>query len=413
MPEASVVNNVVNVDQQELVENGFVIVRGAVPADQLARMRASCEQMLQRQKEIWRRERGPHDPPCGEWELAKQPRVHMPSVVDESTAHVIDFCLGPSTMGVSQQLLGAPIACPGMLAMLCSPPIGMGRTRWHRDITPPSLAPLCGLQQDFLDNGPALVQWNVALYDDDVLWVVPGSHRRRNTEAENAQWYFDAWAPLPDSVPVELKAGDGVAYSNMILHWGSNYTAQLRRTLHLSYRCFGSDAFPYYAGYNWELEFTRLLSSGTRAQFERFQRCFVDEYEVIGDLYRAIIDADETTFRDKLQRLHPGPRSRLTTLALLSKVAKCLPRFYDDDATAESRQQASGSFYVKLMQPMFERFTAREADCLWERFNGLDAKLQSPDTDQFEPMMHVTDTRYYFYDMPQDFDVDDFVASWN
>ena len=177
-------------DPQELLEQGFVILRRAVSGGELARMRESCERLLDRQKETWRRERQPGDPPGGEWELAGQPRVSIDKVVDESTAHVVDFCLGETTMGVSRRLMGAPVACPGMLAMLCSPPVGMGRTRWHRDITPPSLAPLCGLQQDMLANGPALLQWNVALYDDDVLWVVPGSHRRRNTGAENAQWRF-------------------------------------------------------------------------------------------------------------------------------------------------------------------------------------------------------------------------------
>ena len=401
-----------NVDPQELLERGYVILRGVVPPSELERMRASCERLLERQKEVWRQERNPGDPPAGEWQLAKQPRVMMNTVVDESTAHVIDFCLGETTMGLSQQLLGAPVACPGMLAMLCSPPIGMGRTRWHRDITPPSLAPLCGLQQDMLANGPALIQWNVALYDDDVLWVVPGSHRRRNTQAENAQWYFDAWAPMPDSIPVALKAGDAVAYSNMILHWGSNYTAKLRRTLHLGYRCFGSRIFPYYGGHGWDLEFADQLSAESRQQFERFHGCFVAEWDLIGRIFRAMIDRDENGFRENLAELHPGETGRMVTLALLSKAARGLPTCYDPDATEQDRRAAAGSFYVVLMEPMYSQFTAVEADELWKRFKTLDAKLQA-DGDQFEPMMHVTSTRYHFYDMPENFEVGDFIASWN
>jgi hypothetical protein len=31
------------------------------------------------------------------------------------------------------------------------------------------------------------MHWNVALYDDEVLWVVPGSHLRPNTDEENRQ----------------------------------------------------------------------------------------------------------------------------------------------------------------------------------------------------------------------------------
>ena len=57
------------------------------------------------------------------------------------------------------------------------------------------------------------------------------------------------------------------------------------------------------------------------------------------------------------------------------------------------------------------RFTADEAALPWQRFETLDARLQA-DCDQFEPMMHVTSTRYRFYDMPEDFEVDDFIASW-
>ena len=399
-------------DQQELINKGFVILRDVVKADQLSDMRKSCQRLLECQKEVWRHERNPEDPAGGEWELAKQPRVVMNTVVEESTAHVIDFCLGETTMGASKELLKAPIASPGMLCMLCSPPIGMGRTRWHRDITPPSLAPLCSLQQDMLDNGPALVQWNIALYDDDVLWVVPGSHRRRNTEAENAQWYHDAWAPMPDSIPVELRAGDAVAYSNMILHWGSNYTAKLRRTIHLAYRCFGTDIFPYYASFSWDPDFIEHLSPQARPQFERFHGCYLEEYDLIGDIFQAIIDGDESGFQAGLAKLHPGESSRMTTLTLLSKAARGLPRFYDADATAETRREASGSFYPKLMGPLYERFSAADAELLWKRFRPLDTRLQA-DTDQFEPMMHVVKTRYHFYDMPQDFEVDDFIAGWN
>ena len=113
-----------DIDRQELLEQGFVILRGVVPGGELSRMRESCERLLERQKEIWRQERNPGDPPGGEWELAKQPRVSIDKVVDESTAHVVDFCLGETTMGVSRQLLGAPAASPGMLAMLCSPRSG-------------------------------------------------------------------------------------------------------------------------------------------------------------------------------------------------------------------------------------------------------------------------------------------------
>ena len=53
------------------------------------------------------------------------------------------------------------------------------------------MAPMKALADDFLENGPRYVQWNAALYHDDVLWVVPGSHIRVNTSEENSDLNCD------------------------------------------------------------------------------------------------------------------------------------------------------------------------------------------------------------------------------
>ena len=101
----------------------------------------------------------------------------------------------------------------------------------------------------------------------------------------------------------------------------------------------------------------------------------------------------------------------MVALTLLSKAARALPVFHDPEAGEEERRGGAGAFHVNLMEPMRDRFTADEAEQLWQRFETLDARLQA-DSDQFEPMMHVTSTRYRFYDMPEEFEVDDFIASW-
>ena len=98
------------------------------------------------------------------------------------------------------------------------------------------------------------------LYDDSVLWVVPGSHRRPNTEDENEQLLKDRTVPLPNSIPVELKAGDGVAYTNTILHWGSNYSAKLRRTIHFDHRAFGGHIYPYGPHFYWKPDLLEKVS---------------------------------------------------------------------------------------------------------------------------------------------------------
>ena len=42
----------------------------------------------------------------------------------------------------------------------------------------------------------------------------------------------DPRTPVPGGVQTRLKAGDGVAYILPILHWGSNYSTKMRRTVH-------------------------------------------------------------------------------------------------------------------------------------------------------------------------------------
>ena len=81
-----------------------------------------------------------------------------------------------------------------------------------QDFYPPHCSSLKGYQDDIVENGPRYVQWNLPLYDDDVLWVLPGSHVRRTSDAENAQLAAEPKlsTPLPGSIPVKLKAGDGV-----------------------------------------------------------------------------------------------------------------------------------------------------------------------------------------------------------
>lgn len=61
-------------------------------------------------------------------------------------------------------------------------------------------------------------QYNIALYEDSSLIVVPGSHRRIRTQAEREA---EPNAPeLPGQVTVVLHASDGLFYDGNILHRG-------------------------------------------------------------------------------------------------------------------------------------------------------------------------------------------------
>ena len=116
--------------------------------------------------------------------------------------------------------------------------------RWHRDDIPDTAtvaeeeALLC-LDHDKQKRNYTHAQWNIALYDDDCLVVVLGSHRRARTNIER-----DAvpYAPdLPGMKVVKLKAGSAVFYDHNILHRGVYAGEKERATLHGSMGKFGAE----------------------------------------------------------------------------------------------------------------------------------------------------------------------------
>ncbi|WP_256011081.1 phytanoyl-CoA dioxygenase family protein [Desertivirga xinjiangensis] len=111
---------------------------------------------------------------------------------------------------------------------------------WHRDIIQ--------IPQDEIEDwifSPRRfhnsVQINLPLVDENSLWVVPGSHFRANTEAENeafkgSKHYAPIGAEMPGGIPVSLKAGQAVFYNNNLIHRGFTEKMKVpRRTLHMGY----------------------------------------------------------------------------------------------------------------------------------------------------------------------------------
>ena len=77
------------VNRDRFLEEGYLIVRGAIPPDQLESVRVAYEPMVERQKTIWAQERGPEDPPGGVWELSAQPRLNISGMIDHLDAETI------------------------------------------------------------------------------------------------------------------------------------------------------------------------------------------------------------------------------------------------------------------------------------------------------------------------------------
>jgi ectoine hydroxylase-related dioxygenase (phytanoyl-CoA dioxygenase family) len=397
----------VHVSPAQFMEEGFLVVRGVVPADQLDSLRTSAEVLVERQKAIWARERRPGDPPGGVWDTSAQPRLFIDDTVDESTADTVEICLHENTLGVSQQLMPAPEVGLHAMFMMCSPQRDHGPITWHRDTAASADPPLQGLHIDMMANGPGYLQWNIPLYDDDVLWVIPGSHRRGNTQAEDRQLTEDPRVPLPGGVPVDLKAGDGVVYTNFMLHWGSNYSTRLRRTLNIGYQSFGGPIYRYFHSW-WDLEFTKNLPPELRAPFRRWAGWIARDHDLVESIYRAMLARDADAFRARLASLHPGPQGRMVCAITLCKVAQRIHEIAC--ASAETRAPAR-SRIQRLHDDLARRFTEAEMGALWSRFGVLDARLQSAEV-QLVPGAQFSPAKYRAYEMPTSFDLEDFIASW-
>lgn len=110
--------------------------------------------------------------------------------------------------------------------------------RWHRDDIPPDVTPEQELQR--LQEPMLHAQWNLALYPDNSLIVVPGSHKRARTDMErNADPYED---DMPGQRIVKMGAGDIMFYNNNILHRGVYDPNVERMTLHGTMGVTGGDS---------------------------------------------------------------------------------------------------------------------------------------------------------------------------
>ena len=382
------------IDHSRFLEDGYLILRQLVPPEMLDSLREDFEEIVRRE---WPEGPNPGRPPF-------QPRVYgFERRVDAANAGALDFCMHENVLGPSRRLLGVQDVGIAYLYLMCNPIQDYGPWWWHRDYSHHD-GPLEGKQRNFMENGPVHLQWNIALYDDDVLWVVPGSHIRPSTEAENQQLgavdhtYANGQMPqgerrheaLPGSIPVDLNAGDGVVYANMILHWGSNYSTKHRRIIHIGTRGFGGPRY-YLHGFTTSDNF-RHLSPDNRAEHQRLLALYEEEGTVEQATYRAILDRDATIFETNLARLHPAETGRLSCLIDL-----CI-----------GVRQAIGS-----EDGVVQGFSRRETEQLWHRFTPLEDALKVGGGDWLPGFLIAERVPYRIYGMPKDYGLEDFVAGWS
>jgi ectoine hydroxylase-related dioxygenase (phytanoyl-CoA dioxygenase family) len=404
------------IDRDRFLEEGYLVVHGVIPPGDLDAVREAYERLVDVQRGIWAETRAAGDPPGGMWETHRQPRLHLSRRplshrIDRSTARAVEMWLSEGAHGVSSALLDLPDASVTEMMMMCNPVRDHGPAHWHRDLYPPFGAPVQGYVEDIIENGPRYVQWNLSLYDDDVLWVIPGSHARLNTAQEDEMLGTNSRVPFPNGVQTHLSAGDGVVYILPILHWGSNYSTKLRRTIH--------GGFSTYTQYE-NTDYLKHLSASAQATFERWiQRSEQMMGHTVSTL-RGAIQKDPAAYYAGLEKLHPGrgEKGLMLSTVYLSKVAN---RVYALKHLDLDRPEHIGIRYAAMMShsitlqwgaSIADFFSQAEAKALWERFKPVDARVQS-DVERPAPGYEQRPSRYHFNEMPKDFGIADFIESWN
>lgn len=402
----------IRVDRDRFLEEGYLILRGVIPPGDLEVLRRSYETLVDRQRRIWAKEAATGAAHADVWKVSPQPRLNLtrpPCLGDRETAPAYEFWLRENVQGVSSALLAEDDAPPTEMMLMCNPARDHGPDRWHRDFYPPLNCPLMAYADDILESGPRYVQWNVPLYDDSVLWVVPGSHVRRNTPEENASMSRDPRSPVPGGVQTRLCAGDGVVYILPILHWGSNYSTRLRRTIH-----GGFARLTHWQTADW----IEHLPPGVRDTVLRWNERaagYVDHGEAA---LRAALKADAAAYRDALDNLHPGRGEKgvVKSTICLSKTARHIYNQHCRDQDVLDGPEAKG---VESIHPMTlqwgkvlgDRFTAAEAEVLWTRFRPVDDIMRS-DENQLLPGFQGGETPYHFEAVPPALTPDNWYASW-
>ncbi|MDE0218589.1 MAG: hypothetical protein OXJ90_04895 [Spirochaetaceae bacterium] len=403
-----------DIDRDRFLREGYLVVPEVIEPARLPEVRRAYEILVERQRAVWAAEREPGDPPGGMWETARQPRLHLSrelgAQVDGSCAAAVEIWTRDRLRAVADRLLGVEDAGATELMMMCSPVRDHGPANWHRDIHPIDTAPLRGYIDDIVENGPAYIQWNIPLYDDDVLWVMPGTHVRVNTDRENRLLLEDNRRPLPDAVQTHLRAGDGVVYITPILHWGSNYSARLRRTVHGGFSPFALRE---------EDPFVDHLQPPAQEIFRRWRRASDIKKDRTEAALRAALAGDASAYDRALAALRPGvaEKGKLLQTVFLTKAALFIRLCKRPElrSTVPERVAASSATQHPITLnygPRFaERFTPDEAELLWRRFAPMEARLNG-DEEGFMPGFQAERMHHSFVDMPAGFGVAELTATW-
>ena len=160
---------------------------------------------------------------------------------------------------------------------------------WHRDsqfMTKTDEAEKAMLARD-AEASSTSIQMQIALVPSDDIEVVPGSHRRWDTDAEYYIRKADGGErkrsnEMPGAVRIALQPGDAVLFNPSGLHRGRYHANRLRRTFMLTFTKTSQPFDDYFSRQPWFLTVGYLevpgLKPAARAFFERFVATYADHW---------------------------------------------------------------------------------------------------------------------------------------
>lgn len=235
-------------DAQNYREQGFMILRGAVPAPLIDRLRVMAEAA----RVVAHRLEGPQT----------QRLMRIGEHIDVAPAR--EFLQLPELNEAFHTLLSPQhnLAPADGMTILFQPEKRCWSTEWHRDLRdhlPEEMYEAVlggGKWEEYASDLNLFNQINCALYEDTSTWFVPGTHARLiptaeelavknslkraelenwdgvRSEAEQEVFLRDYCESMPGAVQIILQAGDLVLYRNCAWHLGNYVPYRRRATLH-------------------------------------------------------------------------------------------------------------------------------------------------------------------------------------
>lgn len=206
------------------VENGYIVRRGALSQTDIQDYRSAVDRILHKC-----RVEGLHADQLRYIDSERDDiwgvnNIFHPSIREQA---LVSALAHPQILDVIEALIGERLRYY-LCTLLVSSEQKPYHINWHRDSAPDGEVPL----ETLLSRLRSHVQLNGALYNDETLYIVPGSHRRELTDVERTVIQQTPKAAMPNQLVVKLEAGDIVFYNSSILHKGYNPTDAKRQTLH-------------------------------------------------------------------------------------------------------------------------------------------------------------------------------------